>query len=269
MPLVQIKIDQAAAPAGLPGVAREDLVLASPVMLTAVGGPFAAYRWTIIDRVLNFKTDVLSAAALPSPTAVSTQMTPIDLAGTYLVQVEIDSGAGLGATADDVARITFYAGPTLATSPFELPQRIPAANETNEHNVPNAVYFSGNPLGWAYTLGRWLAGIVGRLFRTSPRAGARVSTASAGPTVTEIRKLFVSSVTFDGTGTYTVVLLPAFFDANYGVIVTPHESADYGHPKTWAVNVIDSSTFEVAFFDNADAPTGADFSVFIGLGEAL
>lgn len=267
MPLVQIKIDQAAAPAGLPGVAREDLATGSPVTLTAVGGPFAAYRWTIIDRALDFTNDTLSAAAISASTQAITTMTPIDVAGTYLVQLEIDSGNGLGASADDIARITFYAGPTLAADAFELPQRIPAARETTEHNVANAAYPAGNSIGWAYAVGRWFYGIVRRLFRTGPRAGARVSTASAGPTVTEIRKNYVTSVTFDGAA-YTVTLNPPFTDLDYGVVVTPHESVDYGHPTTWAVSIMSESTFTISFYDNADAATGADFTVLVALGDS-
>jgi len=267
MPLVEIKIDQAAKPAGIPGQAREDLDTGTPAVVTAVGGPFRAYRWTIVDKPVDFDANVISAAGILAPTQSSTSITPIDKQGTYLIQVEIDSGLGLGATADDIARLTFYAGPTLATNADELPQRIPAARETTEHNVPNPAYPSGNPIGWAYSVGRWLAGITRRLFRVGARAGARVSTALVGPTVTEIRKLYVSSVTFDGVGTYTVGLLPAFPDVDYGVIVTPHESADYGHPFTWAVTVTGSSSFEIAFFDASNNPTGADFTVVAVLGD--
>lgn len=264
MPLVQIKIDQTAKPAGVAGVAREDLDVGVPVTLAAVGGPFSAYRWTIIDRAIEFNTPALSTITLVSPNNSSTQTSNLDLGGTYLIQLEIDSGKGLGATADDIARITFYAGPTLATHPQELPQRIPAASETTEHNVPNSIYPLGNPIGWAYAVGRWLYNIVRRLFRVSVRSGMRITTASAGPTVTVVSQHFMSA-SFDGTK-YTCTLFPVFPTDTYGVLVTPHESVDYGHPRHWAVTVLSASQFEIYFYDAADAPTGADFSVgaFIG-----
>lgn len=263
MPYAQIKIDQTAKPAGIAGVAREDLDLGLPVTLAAVGGPFKAYRWTIVDPALNFVTNVKSAITLVSPTNSSTLSTNLDIAGTYLIKLEIDSGKGLGATADDIAQITFYAGPTLATNPQELPQRIPAARETTEHNVPNIPYPLGNPLGWAYTIGRWFFGIVRRLFRVSVRSGMRVST-DGGGIVTVVSQYFMST-SFDGTK-YTCTLSPAFLDSTYGVLVTPHESVAWGHPRHWAVTVLSASQFEIRFYDNVDATTAADFSVgaFIG-----
>lgn len=264
-PLVQIKIDQTGKPAGLPGVAREDLATGTPVTLTAVGGPFRAYRWTIIDKALNFDNDTLATSSIVSSDQAVTSMSPIDQAGTYLVQIEIDSGNGLGRGADDKARITFYAGPTLATEPTELPQRIPAARETTEHNVPNDAYPGGNSIGWAYAIGRWFFGIVRRLFRVAPRAGARVAT-EAPATVNEIRKLFVSSVTFDGT-TYTVTLETPFPDAGYGAVITPHQSGDFPTPMTWEVSNVTTSGFNITFYDNTMTAQGADFTVMVGLGD--
>ena len=267
MPLVQIKIDQAGKPAGLPGVAREDFDISVDVVLSAVGGPFRQWRWSVIDQALEFETDSLGTAAIVSPSSSTTVLSPIDVSGTYLVQLEIDSGSGLGATADDIVRITFYAGVPLATEPDELPQRIPAAREYTEHNVPNAAYPLGNVIGWAYTIGKWLDGVVRRLYRVAPRAGIRITTASAGPTVTVVRAFYMLAPTFNGT-TYTCTIDPPFPNAFYGVSITPHESVDYGHPKTWAVNVLSSSQFEVVFYDNADVATGADFTAFVGLGDS-
>lgn len=266
MPYAQILIDQTGKPAGTAGFAREDLDTGLPVTLAAVGGPFKAYRWSFVDLPLDFETDVLSAVTLVSPTASTTQTSNLDVSGTYLIKLEIDSGKGLGATVDDITQTTFYAGPALATNPYELPQRIPAASETIEHNVPNAAYPLGNPIGWAYALGRWLDNIVRRLFRVSIRSGMRVSTASGG-IVTVISQRFMST-SFDGTK-YTCTLSPAFLNAAYGVQVTPHESVDYGHPRHWAVTVLSASQFEIRFYDNTDTPTGADFSVGAFLGSSL
>lgn len=265
-PLVQIKIDQASKPAGLPGQAREDLDLGTPVLLTAVGGPFRAYRWTIIDKAIDFgvEPNVISGANLTASTAASTQVTPIDIAGTYLVKIEVDSGSGLGRTANDVTTLTFYAGPTLAARADELPQRIPAAREYEEHNVPNVVYPAGNSVGWAYAVGRWIGGILRRLFRVAPRAGALIAT-EAPTVVIELKKLYISSVTFDGTD-YTVNLDPPFPDPRYGVFVSPHRGADFGVPLQWEAHSQTTSSFKLTFYDSSFAVTGADFAVSVGLG---
>jgi hypothetical protein len=265
MPLVQIKIDQAGKPAGLPGIAREDLDISVDVTLSAVGGPFTAYRWSLVDPALEFENDALATSAIISPTTSSTLLSPIDVSGTYLVKLEIDSGSGLGATADDVSTLTFYAGLPLSVYPDELPKRIPAAREYTEHNVPNAAYPTGNRIGWAYVVGQWLKGVVRRLYRIGPRAGIRISTASAGPTVTTVRAFYMTT-SFDGTK-YTCTIAPPYPNAFYGVVVTPHESTDYGHPASYAVTILSSSQFEIRFYDAADVVTGADFTALAVLGD--
>ena len=126
-PLAQIKIDQSGKLAGLPGFARQDLDTGTAVSLTAVGGPFKAYRWTLIDVPVDVDEDQLATTGITSPNQAITDVMPIDVAGTYLVQLEIDSGGGLGNSPDDIVRITFYAGPPLSPWAYELPQRIPAA----------------------------------------------------------------------------------------------------------------------------------------------
>lgn len=151
--MVQIKIDQAPLPPGVAGVAREDLALGSPATLTAVGGPYLRYQWRIISKPLDLATQLFSAAVLSIPDASVTLLQPVDVIGTYLVEVSVDSGAGLGARATDVARITFYAGPTLGATPGTFPRRIPATGETVEHNV------AGNQEGWAAELRFWLAAL--------------------------------------------------------------------------------------------------------------
>lgn len=266
MPFAQIKIDQAGKPAGIPGVAREDLDLSVDVTLTAVGGPFKSYRWTVVNAAIDYSIDDLSNAAFVSPTNSTSILTPINVSGTYLVQLEIDSGSGLGATANDIVRITFYAGVPLTTNPDELPQRIPAPEETNEHNVPNPIYPTKSPIGWAYAVGRFMYGVVRRLYRVGGRAGVRVTTSNVGPTVTAVRNFYMSAPSFNGTK-YTCTIIPAMPNAFYGVQVTPHVSADYGVPKKWAVNVLSASQFEIYFYDNADAATGADFTATVVGGD--
>lgn len=202
----QIQIDQSGKPAGVPGEAREDLDLGTNVTLTAIGGPFAAHQWTIIDKPIDIIGAAQSAALLSSPTASATDVTPIDLAGTYLVQLSVDSGSGLGATADDIARITFYAGPALASDPTQLPRRRPAFQERTEHNVPGAI-FANNPRGWAQEWERWFA------FIENIVANANV-------------------MTFGLAGPYSAATVPGFFEPPRRIISTRTLSAVHMFRRT-------------------------------------
>lgn len=184
---VQIQIDQpgSGAPPGIPGQAREDLATGFAVQLTATGGPFLAYQWSIVDKAVDIMAGLQSAALLSAPAAAVTQMVPIDFVGTYLVQVVVDSGSGLGANADDVARITFYAGTALNSLnpvPNQLPRRQMAFRETTEHNVPDAVFPLGNPRGWAQEWERWFARLL-LLSTSSYFAAALVDLPAGGPAV--------------------------------------------------------------------------------------
>lgn len=154
---LQIRIDQAGKPPGVAGQAREDLATGTAVQLTATGGPFSKYLWTVLWKPIDIIGATRSAAALSSATSNATLLQPIDLAGTYFVEVSVDSGSGLGALLTDVARVTFYAGPTLATDPTQLPRRIPAFQETVEHTVPDGLDLAGNPDGWSREWLRWFA----------------------------------------------------------------------------------------------------------------
>ena len=158
MAAVQIQINQVALPPGVPGVAREDLNL-GVVTLQAIGGPYLAYQWSIIDKPIDMSVPVKSAAVLTAPAMASTNVNPVDLAGTYYVQVLVDSGSGLGATIDDIARITFYAGTALAAAADQVPRRVIAFRETIEHNAPDVLDVGGNPEGWAREWRRWFANI--------------------------------------------------------------------------------------------------------------
>lgn len=152
---VQIVINQVPQPPGIPGQAREDLATGVPVDLAAVGGPFLQYLWTIIDKPIDYVAAAQSGAFLTAPNAPATQVNNVDFNGTYEVQLSVDSGSGLGATPDDVTRITFYAGIALNPIPSELPRRVPAFGEQTEHNAPDPIFPGGNPRGWAQELGRW------------------------------------------------------------------------------------------------------------------
>lgn len=152
---IQILIDQAGKPAGVAGQAREDLALGVAVVLTAVNGVgVTEYQWTIVGKPPNEAMTLESAAVLSAPAAVVTALTP-DFDGTYLVEVLVDQGFGLGERDEDKARITFYAGAALAVDPSGWPRRAPAYNEQREHNAPDTISPAGNPNGWARELERW------------------------------------------------------------------------------------------------------------------
>jgi hypothetical protein len=106
-----IIINQTGKPAGVAGQSREDLDTGVDVTLSASGGPFLAYRWRIVSKPIDILIPVASAALLTTPDAASPLLSPVDLPDTYLVELAVDSGAGLGAREGDVARRTFYAGP--------------------------------------------------------------------------------------------------------------------------------------------------------------
>lgn len=155
MPAVQIKIDQAGAPVGVPGQAREDLVLSLPITLAAIGGPYLNYQWSFPAKAIDVVAGVRSSIAFASSTAPTTTCSPVDIQGTYLVRLAVDSGSGLGATTDDNASITFYAGAALNPDPTQYPRRTPAIGETIEHNVPDVIDPDGNKDGWGRERARW------------------------------------------------------------------------------------------------------------------
>jgi len=166
--VIQIQVDQSGKAAGSPGVAREDLDLATPVALTVVGGVgVVQYLWEIVYKPPNEALTAESAAVLATPGSASTNITP-DNRGTYLINLQVDQGAGLGARPEDRARITFYAGPSLNADPTLLPRRRLAAFETLEHNVPDTVQVGGNTDGWAREWEKW--------FRVIERLDATIST---------------------------------------------------------------------------------------------
>jgi hypothetical protein len=218
---VQILIDQpgSGAPPGSVGVAREDLVVGFGVTLTAVGGPFLAYQWSIIDKAVDIVAGVQSAALVGAPFAPATPMSPIDIEGTYLVQVVVDSGSGLGANPDDVSRLTFYAGPTLnalATNPAELPRREMAFRETTEHNVPDLVFPLGNARGWAEERQRWQE-VLKRIYLGKSWAWGRVAVPPGGPA--SLTGLALNcGVVWVAPGVVDVTFTTALPNANYDVV---------------------------------------------------
>lgn len=148
-------INQTGKPAGVAGQAREDLDLGVPVQLSASGGPFFQYLWRVLWKPIDILTNARATAALTTPKNSTTLLTPIDVTGTYFVELTVDSGSGLGALETDIARKTFYAGPTLASDPRKFPRRQMAVGETSEHNAPDALDPTGNPDGWARERAKW------------------------------------------------------------------------------------------------------------------
>jgi hypothetical protein len=226
--MVQIKIDQAAHIPGLAGVAREDLATGIPVTLTSVGGPYFRYLWRLVSRPYNVDTSTRSSAVLATPTMATSLLTPVDQAGTYLVEVAVDSGSGLGALATDVARITFYAGPTLGT-PGVLPRRIPAVGETIEHNV------AGNDEGWGWEMRYWY-----RLIQQAVSVSQSVATARP---VTLFQTLDfgtdLSSLS-NGVLAFTKPLSPTALPTEAklaGVLITPYDPFDDGAGGTYVLDV--------------------------------
>ena len=191
---VQIKIDQAGKSAGVAGQAREDLATGVSVTLTAIGGPFLAYRWRIVSKPVNILISTRSSATLATPTASVTLCTPINLKGMHLVELAVDSGNGIGASDADIVRITFYAGPALSGAPQDLPRRHPAPYESLEHNVPDGLDAAGNPDGWAREWERWFAVIEalvpgkswGRGRFTNPSGVPTLIDSDGGVTVTHV-----------------------------------------------------------------------------------
>lgn len=258
MPPPLIQIDQAAKPPGVAGQAREDLDTGVAVTLLAVGGPYTAHQWEFIDKATDILAPAKSAAVFVSPTAVSTDVTPIDLAGTYSVRLSVDSGSGLGATADDVAEISWYAGPPLNADAAELPRREPAFRETTYHNVPDALDPAGNPEGWAREWRRWFAALA-RLVAGKSYARARVQLTGGGATV--LRQHNVASVSRVGVGVCDVVFTRPLTGTAYQVTAFPR-----GVPGMLYVDTEAAGGFRVYRADQFGALTDADFSFEVGLG---
>lgn len=222
---VTITVNQAAKPAGVAGQAREDIDVGTAVTLTANGGPFSAYQWTVLHKPIEVRTNVRATAVPGTPTNSSTTLNPIDVRGTYLVQVAVNSGSGIGATAADIARITFYAG--IPGDPYRgapnadprlLPRRLPAAGEKGEHNAPDAIDPTGNPDGWAKEFYRWER-VWQDMYETKAWAAGRVGLTGAGATL--VRGYNVASVSRTAQGLVLVTFTTALPNANYSVIATP------------------------------------------------
>lgn len=212
-----IKIDQLGKPAGVAGFSREDLALAVPVDITVTGGPYAQVLWTLQDKPIDLSVPAQSAAAITSVTSATTQVTPIDYKGTYLLQVLVDSGFGLGATVADIDSRTFYAGPTLNPTWNELPRRVPSFLERLQHNVQSDPIYGalGNARGWAQEWLRWF-GLVEKVSRIAPYAWGRVA---FGPTAL-VDGSGIASVASVGVGNVQITFTTPLPTSTYAVIAS-------------------------------------------------
>ncbi len=257
---VKIRIDQVTRPPGVPGQAREDLVLGQIVTLTAIGGPFFSYLWSIIDKPIDISIPQRSAAVLATPTGQATTLSPIDKPNTYNVQLQVDAGHGLGARPEDVVQITFYAGPTLAADPADLPNRQPAFGERLQHNVPNAVDILGNTIGWAYDKLKQSA-IIARMWATKSWACGRIRLPGGGP-ATITRSFRVASATRTGVGIVDIVFSSAMPDGSY----SPSAAAITTDGFCSIGAGFGAAGFTVRRFNAAGVLTDADFTFDVKLG---
>lgn len=259
MAAVQILLAQTGAPAGSPGQARDDFVTGTPVQVTATGGPFAQYLWTFVSKAIDIEAGARATSAFASASSVTSAVTPIDVPGEYLIQVAVDSGQGLGATDDDVARIVFYAGTTgdnivgpLNADPAELPQRMPAFRETLEDNVADLVDPTGNVEGWSRA---WLKlkAIVNRIYQGKSWAWAFVGQTSGGAFA--LGSLNVATVTRTGVGLATVAFTRPMPSSAYAIFCNAQSS-----PGTCVGSNQDVNGFDVERADIGGSLVDADWS---------
>lgn len=262
---VSIKIDQAGKAAGVAGRAREDLDVGTAVTLAAIGGPWSGQQWTVLHKPVEVRTNTRATAVLGSPSAATSSLTPIDVRGTYLVQVAVNSGSGIGATAADIARLTFYAGipgdklrGAPNADPRLLPRRLPAAGEKAEHNVPDAVDALGNPDGWAKEWYRWER-VFQDFYEGKAWASGRVNLSGAGATL--VRGFNVASVVRSSQGVVLVQFALAMPDTLYSAQAT---ARSVGGSVTVSSELTASCVFERA--DLGGSLTDAAFNFRVELG---
>ena len=261
---VQITLDQSGKSPGIPGQARQDLATGTAVLCTSSGGPFLAYRWAVVSKAINAAVTVRSAAVFATPTADTSLLEPIDLPGTYLVRVTVDSGNGLGADEGDVAEIDFYAGPALASDPRRLPRRWPAAFEQLSHNVPDAIDPAGNTEGWAREKLKWKA-----IHEASVVWAAGLVENVNGASLATLIRGFGVSVSYIAAGQIQITFDTPMPDAFYSVIASIDDVNSAGaDPSIVQPLFKDANGFQVWTYDvtiNALAD-GVPFSFEVKLG---
>jgi len=252
--MVQIKIDQAGKPPGSAGVAREDLALGTDVSATAVGGPYSAYLWSIIDKPVDVVAGVRSASVLTASTANTTLVTPIDKDGTWLLELLVDSGYGLGATPSDQARITFYAGAVLNADPTDLPRRELAFREQLQHNVPDAIFPTGNIRGWAQEWSRWWS-LIKKIALGRSHAWGRVTLTGMGASIAVSTSAYNTTVARVAQGIVDVTFITNAPNADYAATANARGLTG----GSCVVGLETANTFRVWRADPGGALVDADF----------
>lgn len=126
-------IDQAALPAGSPGISRRDLALAVPVVLkNADNASVTSWYWKIIAKPPG------SAAALTTAVGSSTSFVP-DIVGSYLIELKVNQGHALNQTKRILAAVE-HAGTGY---------RFPVQEEAAEANWISPYSGVQNTRGWA------------------------------------------------------------------------------------------------------------------------
>lgn len=222
---ITITLNQAAKPAGLPGISRNDFDLGVPVDVQVNGGPFLQQSWVFIDKPPDFSIPSESAAVFTNPNAPITQVTNVDNRGTYLIKVSVDQGFGLGARPEDVSTIFFYAGAALSTGFNLLPRRHPAFGETTEDNT-NTPPFAANPRGWASEMDKWLyfiesLGLISNLFAALKYDGG---------SLTITKSLNIASVVRVGPGIFAVTFTNPAPDNEYLVLTSNSDTPGFVLP---------------------------------------
>jgi hypothetical protein len=267
VPAVQILLNQSGKPAGVAGQAREDLDTGVSVSASTVGGPYSAYQWSFLSRPDNVTTGVEATTAFSASTSSSTVLSPIDQAGTYLLQLAVDSGSGLGATSDDVAQIEFYAGVPgdpivgpLNTDPAELPRRPIAFRERRQGNFPDSIEPLGNTTGWAREWYRWWA-VIERMYQGKSWAVGRVTGDPVTPVLVRGFNVIQAGISRIATGNVQVTFVRPMPDANYVVIPSLLNTAGIV-----SVNTITATHFRVLTKDTSFVAQDYDFGFDVKLG---
>jgi hypothetical protein len=267
VPAVQILLNQSGKPAGVAGQAREDLDTGVSVSASTVGGPYSAYQWSFLSRPDNVTTGVEATTAISAPTSSSMVLSPIDQAGTYLLQLAVDSGSGLGATSDDVAQIEFYAGVPgdpivgpLNTDPAELPRRPIAFRERRQGNFPDSIEPLGNTTGWAREWYRWWA-VIERMYQGKSWAAGRIQGDPVTPVLVRGFNVIQAGISRVSTGVILVTFVRPMPDANYLVVPTVLNNSG-----TAAIDGITASNFELLTFDTSFVPQDFDCGFDVKLG---
>jgi len=256
---VSILLDQAFKPPGVPGFARQDFDVGVAVSIAAIGGPFFAYQWRIIDKPLDLTVPSQATTAIATFDAAATTLSPIDLPGTYLIEVLVDSGSGLGATDADVARITFYANDPanpLSTDAAEMPRRTPAFRERLEHNVPEVLFPGGNPRGWAEERLRFDE-MISRMYQGKTWASGRITVPGGGP-ASIINSFNVATAVWSAAGIVVVTFTRPLPSALY--TVTGNTSAA---PGFFRASAMLTTGFTALTHDPLSVATDRDFNFAI------